>query len=184
MWIMVKTKLPTVVSPPKMSIHWSTPWPNKSIAESQKLHSEKALKLNFQNPIYEYDEKDDTHFILPFGSVPNFARARAIIYKDEKIRVFPHEFSEISKESMRLYIQEKAIKLQFSERVASVWKDQKLSKGKNIIFDAALLDGCDDYEAMMVALGQGPSEIPPPIGWWKLREEYASQFCYEEEMVG
>jgi len=30
MWIMLTAKLPTVVSPPKLSIHWSIPWPYES----------------------------------------------------------------------------------------------------------------------------------------------------------
>ncbi len=181
MWIMLKEKLPTCPSPPKMSIHWSTSWPNKEIAESQKKQI--STHSLFEEDDLEYDENDEVHFI-GFGKEPNWARARSIFYKDEKIRVFPNEFTELNESNFRFYINEEAIELQYDEKVASVLNDIRMTKGRLMSYEAALVDGCDHYEALMVTLGRDPSEIPPPIGWWKLKEEYASQFCYEKEMVG
>lgn len=38
MWIMLTTKLPTAISPPKMSIFWSVAWPGeRGLAEKHEL---------------------------------------------------------------------------------------------------------------------------------------------------
>lgn len=35
----------------------------------------------------------------------------------------------------------------------------------------------------MVALGEDPTGEFLPVGWWRLKEEFAGVFCYEEEMA-
>jgi hypothetical protein len=94
-WIMPTTKLSTQVSPPKMSIHYSFPWPD------EKAFNEQKKRLHITE-----EEEDDTFFYDPeygFGKEPNWKKARAIFYKGEKVRVFPHEFSVLKPENMASY---------------------------------------------------------------------------------
>ncbi len=50
MWIMLTTKLPTAVSPPKMSIFWSVVWPNKEFAQRQ---AEYALEVEKRRALHQ-----------------------------------------------------------------------------------------------------------------------------------
>ncbi len=48
------------------------------------------------------------------------------------------------------------------------------------------MDGCNDSQARMVALGIDvtvPDPLIPPVGWYKCRREFAEVFCHEEEML-
>lgn len=173
-WVMLTAKLPTSVSPPKMSVHWAIPWPNMSYAAAQ------AKRLG-----EDYDVEAD-RFVdeLCFGFEGNWARARAIFYRGEKLRIFPHEFSVLKPENMRLYVEEGAIELVEDDLVTRYLGDRSLkTRTQHEVYGAALVDGCDHWQAMMVALGEDPfggGEFPP-VGWWRMTKAYADYFCYEEE---
>lgn len=53
------------------------------------------------------------------------------------------------------------------------------------IFDQALIDGCDDSQALLVALGHDITEtLTPfePLGWYKLTlQEAIDAYCYAWE---
>lgn len=168
---MLNCKLPTKASPPKMSIHWTSPYPDKDIAEKQE--KEKLKKLE------DFSYYDETWR----GKEPDFANARGFIYHNDRVRIFPHEFSEVSNKNLQLYLNEGVYKLIHVKALAQLL-DVNLSKEKRVIYEAALLDGCDHYQAMMIALGQDPIDTFPPIGWFKLTEEYANYFCYANEQEG
>jgi len=104
--------------------------------------------------------------------------------KDEKIRVFPHEYSVTDLDNFKMLLKENAYVLIPYSEAGNILMDKYLSKGQRFIFESAQLDGCDDYQAMMVAIGKNPNDTPPPMGWYKLREEYANIFCYAEEQEG
>lgn len=175
MWIMLKVKLPINPSPPKMSIHWGVPWPDlkyhKKIMEQMKYPFNIVMRGNENNEIF--------HSV--FGKEPNWKNAIGIQYKGEKIRIFPHEFCKITKNNFRMYIEENAFELVPTTEAERLFMNRNLSKGQRFIYDAAQIDGCNNYEAMMVAMNRDPTDEPPPIGWYKLREEYANTFCYAEE---
>lgn len=159
MWIMLIKKLPTVVSPPKMSIHWSLPWPMDAKPQKELL----------------------------WGMEPDYANARKIYYKNENIRVFPHEFTEIKTGKLMEYINQGGFELIPGSAPEEELIKRSLKKGQRLIYDAALVDGCTPAQAMMVALGKDPTlEDPelPAIGWYRCVEQYARCFCYEDEMKG
>lgn len=173
-WIMLTTKLSTQVSPPKMSIHYSFPWPEEKAFQSQK----KRLDLK------EEDEDDTFFFDDLWGKEPNWKKARAIFYKGEKIRVFPHEFSVLKSENMASYANGNALELVEDESITKVLGGRTLkTRSQHEVYDAALVDGCNHWEAMMVAFGEEPTGDFPPVGWWRLREDYASIFCRTWEMT-
>lgn len=167
MWIMLIKKLPTVVSPPKMSIHWSVPWPMD--VEKRKSKYWELWKVEI------------------WGCEPDYLGARKIRYKGENIRVWPHEFSEIETPKLMGWINQEAFELISDSVAEEELIEEVLSKGKRKVYDAALVDGCTSAQAMMVAFGKDPTlEDPelPAIGWYKCAEQYARYFCYEDEMKG
>ncbi len=167
-WILLKKKIPVGVSPPKLAIVWSRPWPERVYADQQRQY----LVNN------EIDKRYDTYSNFQ-GEEHDWAGARAIFYKGEKIRVFPDEFSVIS--DFEPY-REEYLWIPDSEMEKSL-VEMRLSKCRREIFDAALIDGCTDVEATIVALGGDPTSnaSPPPVGWWKPNEYISSVFCTVEE---
>lgn len=176
MWIMLTKKLPTVVSPPKLSIFWSIPWPLEVKERNVRARSRESA---FSKML----DKDASLW----GREHDYEGARKILYKDESVRVFPEEFTEIDSKKLMFYIDEGLYELTPNTVAEDELMEEKLTKGKRMIFDAALVDGCTPAQAMLVALGKDPTiESPevPAIGWYKCREEYARYFCYEKEMEG
>jgi hypothetical protein len=185
MWIMLIKKLPTVVSPPKLSIFWAVPW----LADMHKL-SKREEQLQ--------DEFDRSYKM--FG-MPDWDNAVAIFYKGEKIRVFPHEFSKMTRGKMHEYIIGNEGFLTSHELVtadvitaAQKRLDEITDEALKPIRDAALLDGASPEMAMQIAMGvdvlvpdegiEDPDDDCgfPPIGWYRCHEEYAKYFCNPSEM--
>lgn len=187
MWIMLIKKLPTVVSPPKLSIFWAQPW----AGELKKL-SKKEQQL--------MDDFDD---VFPcFGRTPDWDGAVGIYYKGEKIRVFPHEFSKMDRKKMHDYIfgiQGENIhthELVVADVVSSAQKrlEEINDEALKPIRDAALLDGATPEMAFQIAMGvdvlvpDGGIEDPdndcgfPPVGWYRCLPEYAMIYCYPWEL--
>lgn len=67
MWIMLTTKLSTRPSPPKLSIFWSTPWPNEEIVLSQFERHFEYLKETERNK-RGYRNLDETFFLDAKGN--------------------------------------------------------------------------------------------------------------------
>ena len=86
---------------------------------------------------------------------------------------------------MREYIEAGAVDL-IPDNVAENTVIQEVLKGvKKEIYEQALVDGCNENQAMLVALGVDitiPDAEVIPIGWYKFRREYAQIFCYDWEM--
>jgi len=184
MWIMLTTKLPTEVSPPKLSIFWSVPWVDEEMVKSQM---EPAVRINGCTSKKKVPCEKVGELVLgnsPFGLEPDFREARKILYKSESVRVFPHEFSVLKKENLRMYIEES------HELVAgSAAEDEILSEikrgARKDTYDAALIDGATHAQATMVALGKDPTLEDnefPAIGWYRCKREFAQIYCYDNEM--
>jgi len=172
-WIMLRCKLPINPSPPKMSIHWSQLWPDMAIFQRTMQHNEDLRRLCGWG---KFDRDDDLFYDL-YGVVPNFGKARKIIYRGSQIRVFSHECTFIS--DFKKFA--KAYDLIAGDTAGEMLMDRHLTKGQRFIFDAALMDGCDEYQAMLVVMGKEVNDVPAPIGWFRLKESYANYFCYAEE---
>ncbi len=169
-WILLKVKPPCNPSPPKLAIMWSRPWPERNYADEQRMYVEAGA----------IEQLHDTYAsIFPRTEEHDWAGARAIFYKGEKIRVFPDEFSVVS--DFEPY-REEYLWIPDSEMEKSL-VEMRLSKGRREIFDAALIDGCTDVEATIVALGGDPTSnaSPPPVGWWKPSDPISAIFCTVEE---
>lgn len=175
MWIMLREKLPTNPSPPKMSIFWSVPWVDMKHVESQRIQLENGRLEDLGGDIY----------FEVFGfKEARWDQARMIVYKDEQIRVFPHEFSILTIENMKMYL-EKSHELVPTNVAEQDIMDSILRGNRKRIYDAALVDGCTEYEARLMTIGvdvsSGHFEIPA-IGWYKINPEYGCVFCTEKEL--
>ena len=177
MWIMLTTKLPTNPSPPKMSIFWSESWPNTEYARRQKEQVEKGVLRNFGEDCYFSD-------LVRCGKEPRWDQARKIVYKDQQIRVVPHEFSELTTKKMKLYLDGSHELIPGNVAEQDIM-DSLLRGSKKRVYEAALVEGCTKYEARLMALGvdisEGHYEIPA-IGWYRIRPEYGLVFCSEKEL--
>jgi hypothetical protein len=181
MWIMMRQKLPCEASPPKLSIFWSTPWPNEEYARSQAEENDDG-ELEFVPP-----EKTFALSNSPFGGLEhNWNGARRIRFDDKDLRVFPNEFTVIPSERLLFYI-ENGVYEMVAEGVASDILAQDMVEGeKKVLWEHALVDGCTDAQARLVAMGVDitlPDPIVPPTGWYRCHPAYASHFCHEEEMT-
>ncbi len=226
MWIMLRTKLPTEVSPPKMSLFWSVlwpgPWDDSMLGKIDRSGfgigaydpeettdkrvkgrlTKRQLESFDYRPLSEEELKKEVFLDKNgFGFVPNWARARKIHYKETDIRIFPHEFSDIDNEKMQFYLNENAFEIvpnSVAENTLIYGSDGRTVEDRpkfiseypqseqRLIYEAALIDGCTHAQALIVAFGGDPSDevsTIPPIGWYKLKPEYASVFCYDWEMT-
>jgi len=207
---MLIKKLPTEVSPPKLSIHWSTPWPNETYAERQILdniddelghYGQRAIYKSMgrrKRKIEDIQENAIENFkkipllVDPagWGFEPNWAGAVKIHYKGEDIRVFPHEFSQMDLAKMTMYIlgehnEDPSHLLQTDTEVGIDIQEFMLDMDMRDIRDAALLDGCSMQAATLVAIGQDVTDELThfePIGWYRCRPEYAQIYCHDWEM--
>ena len=192
MWIILIKKLPTNPSPPKMSIFWSLPWPDTKMIEKQKMQLTDPLKRKKSYSdiprtltVLEEEGLDSNIYFDYFGFMgPQWNGARRINYKGKQIRIFPHEFTELVLENMKLYLEDSHELVPGSVAEEDIM-DSILRGVKRKIYDAALVDGCAEYEARLMAMGVDVSsdhyEIPA-IGWYRIKPEYGNIFCYKEEM--
>lgn len=200
MWIMIIKELPTIISPPKLSIFWSTP----SLLEEKVLKQFNQyieIDKNFyydgqgnmldnkslKQKIIAYMKTQNLFFYDNFGKVPNEALVRSIQYKDKNIRVYGHEYSILKHDEMALYI---GI---FDPNVAShdlipetvldtVLFNNVLNGIMKDYYEAALLDGCSHEMAIAVTFGVDINNTYtglvsfPPIGWYRCREKFVKLF--------
>jgi len=200
MWIMLRRKPPTRPSPPKLSFHWSEPWldgrhSDADLAVKKLLNHVESTDPDGRLGGAEYRELMRKHkvqvntgyspannaFLDFWGQLcPDWSEARAIIFMGEQIRVFPHEY-ELN-HSMKEYIEAGA--LIFHEYPEVTHALDVLSPAKKMIFEQALLDGCNEMQAQLVSMGKDPflAEFPP-TGWYEMHPEYASAFCRPYEMT-
>lgn len=201
-WIMLIKKLPTASSPPKLSIFWSTPWPYEPAVAHWNALREEIVKDRFDGDPTgvedrvaratreAFDESPYGEFGLPGGVNPDMLNARAIRFDGEKIRVWPHEFSVLPPDRMRYYVVDSgAYRLEPEDvtegsPLVKLMRDVTLDTDQRFVRDAAMVDGCTEEQALLVALGEEilePSEFAP-LGWYKLTDQRAiDTYCDEDE---
>lgn len=200
MWILLTTKLPTEPSPPKLSIFWSTAWPDEgTISEMQirkvavevldvPLKKRAALRKDVKEAAKKYiNEHEFIYDNYGFGKEPIFEHARRIHYKDTDIRVLPGEYKVQTAELMKEYIfNDNPSHELVADTVADESIIEQILDGvTRPIYEAALLDGANEAQAMQVAMGNDitmPDSEFPPIGWYKCHPSYAVEFCHPWEM--
>jgi len=53
-----------------------------------------------------------------------------------------------------------------------------------VLYEAALTEGADHAQAMMLAMGKTPELLDTdisPLGWYRAPQDMANAFCYAEE---
>jgi hypothetical protein len=223
MWIIITKKLNTPVSPPKLSIFWSTPYVDAAKAAKQaetwkryntnapRYHGGKRsrkqlspdeleLELEADRAWAEFAAEEDYFWSqdlnpsAPFpGKEHNETLARGIVYRGARIRVYKDEYNVLTLDRMKLYIfgvlgGDHSHELMTDPTAVA---DDILIKGvldgeTRPIYEAALVDGCNDAQAVAVALGQDitiPDAEFVPLGWYKCLPHYAEIYCHDWEMV-
>jgi hypothetical protein len=194
MWIILIKKLPTKPSPPKMSIFWSTPWPDDHYAKEQRELFEKSKE---RSPDYEYyidafgSTPETATFYSHFGKDPNWIGARKIHFAGSDIRVFPHEFTVLKPENMRFYVFGDHYSEASHEFVSEETATDQMVKGilegdDRFVYDAALVDGCNPAQAMATAMGMDitiPDSEFAPLGWYRAKPEVLEIFCHPWEAI-
>ena len=192
---MLIKKLPVDPSPPKLSFHWAVPWVNKERMEEQLIRIASELNKRYRicqskkmtvaeatkvmKKYYHEEESEPDYYTNSLGNEHNEAKALAIFYKDEKIKVWASECNPNA--HMSLYFEEGLLELVPFE---STKHEVKIFSGvKKEIYDAALLDGCNKYQAELVATGKDPYNAElVPVGWYRMTRECAEIYCDEHEM--
>ena len=131
-----------------------------------------------------------THVPGVMGVEPNWNGAVRVCVAGVDIRVFPHEISKPSSENMHLYVLGDGTEESTHELVAGSAAEEKLLeevlKGEaRFVYDAALVDGCTQAQAMQTALGneiETPDADFPPIGWYRPKWWVLETFCRESEL--
>lgn len=167
-WIMIKGNLQAGFPPP-LSIHWSHPWP---------MRRETAI-----NQMRRGDCEGAMVFLGIGGRDPNAMTARKVMFNNDQVRLFDHEFIFVSAESMAMYTMGVN-----DEEPSHVLREGGLAE-KNLIieilegekrmqYDAALLDGCTDPQAFRVAMGLDVLDAVefPPIGWYECGQQFIEYF--------
>lgn len=192
-WIMIVKRPTCECSPPKLSIHWSVPWPNESFARMQVLNLESTCDaFPGLNDGVEFDQDEPMLYDPIFGKAqPNWMGARRIRFMGRDVRIFPHEFSKLPLDRMRMYVlgyEDCEGSHTFvagdsaGETLLATIKDTE----QKFVYDAALLDGCTPEQATIVALGGDITDEEltfPPIGWYQVKPEFGLVYCSEEELA-
>jgi hypothetical protein len=121
------------------------------------------------------------------------ALARRINYQGQDLRVLPHEFSEQDAETMRLFVygveddeHDTASHVLMSGNISEDILVKGVLDGETRpIYEAALIDGANEAQAMNTALGVDitlPDAHFPPVGWYRPRLPYAEIFCEDWEL--
>jgi hypothetical protein len=208
-WIMLTKKLPTDPSPPKLSLHWATPWPVESRAKVidnlrliQDFNEGKGEQIPVSQATAAYEDlngidpgsnPNDEYFFDMWGKVPNPVKAWRINYKETDIRVWAHECKVQDGPSMQMWVFGMEGEHIPSHELVTVGnaKDAMLLRAAletdlQGIYDAAMIDGCTPEMAQMVALGHPVDDETvdfPPIGWYRAKHEFAVYYCHSHELT-
>ena len=200
-WVLLTKKLPTEISPPKLSVHFAIPWINtdwvREIYSRLSHISDEYLDLHFREyPMMncsKYDEnvslyskikaleKCPKEFDDMWGHTDNPVYDIGILYKGEKIRVHVHEYNVIKPKFLK-EVFPGAYDFIPSSEIEDSFNSIKLSKEKKVMYEEALVDGCTEYQAMQIVYGRAVQDFPAPVGWYKPKLEYARVFCRDWEM--
>ena len=142
------------------------------------------------NDVYEFVEDNDFDLIERVSDSDGWMRpydyrrikgAMQIKFAGENIRVFPEEFTDVKLESMKKYMEI------FTFHPTDLWNGlgtKPTDPDEKFIFEAALLDGCTEYQANNIVNGgniESVDDFPAPLGWYECPLEYGLMFGKSEE---
>lgn len=141
--------------------------------------------------VYEFVEDNDWDLLEEFPEDKyGFAKscdyrrlkgAMQIKFAGENIRVFPEEFTDVKLKSMKEYTEI------FTFHPTDLWNGlgtKPTDPDEKFIFEAALLDGCDEYQANNIVSGgdiDSVDDFPPPLGWYECPMELGFYLGKTEE---
>ena len=141
--------------------------------------------------VYSFVEDNDDSLLEPLSESSGFGRpndyrrlkgAMQIKFAGENIRVFPEEFSDISLAKMKEYMKF------YKFHPMDLWNGlgvKPTDPDEKFIFEAALLDGCTEYQANNIINGgdiNSVDDFPAPLGWYECPMEYGLVFFSEDDM--
>ena len=181
-WIILTSKLPTEASPPKLTIHYSTPWVNEKFHLDQvRKHSDITLGEYLNGETIEWDETD-SHVMATFGREQNESGARAILWDGRALKVFPSEYNIMDSETFNLAI----LGIDGSPSHYARFYTSKPDNYDSIL-DQESLD-CDYYKAINVASIMStkgtinPMNIRPAM-WWDMHYQYKKFYIRQEAEI-
>ena len=201
-WVMILNKLPIENPPLAMSIFFAIPWAMeipfeweevkinkiKSVRRALwKFHGyERAVVNTMSNEeVFKLNEKFKINLDLIDGifydrfqfDADRRLGALQIRYEGQQIRVFPEEYSVIKKEHMQIYTSFCIFHEVLSD-FSDFWQKPK-NPDEKFIYEAALIDGCNNFQATNLLNGKNADEIddfPPPNGWYEVPKKYREYF--------
>ena len=207
-WVFLVDKLPTEVAPPAMSLHYAVPWPMENKHEDKSFQktckklrallqrcsfvNEQALKETDASALWDFVADNDPELLVRVhedtrspAALENrrMKGAMQIKFAGENIRGFPEEFSDITPERMREYLDF------YIFHETDLWNGLGLKPkdpDEKSIYEALLLDGCDAYQANNILNGgdfDSIDDFPAPLGWYECPKEYGLNFKSEEELT-
>ena len=201
-WVMITTRLPVKDPPPFMSIFFAVPWPMDIPTSWQKIKQDKIEDVKkVLYTLYDYSKEDINlmsddeiinlnkehridHSLINGNYYNQFQfeverrlNAMQIRYNGQQIRIFSNEYSDIKKENMALYA-ETFIFHEVLSDFSDLWEKPK-DPDEKFIYEAALLDGCNNFQASNILNGKTAEEVddfPVPNGWYEVPEIYRAFF--------
>ena len=199
MWIMINRIVPVQEKfrPEFMGIYWGVPWIDAKqiqktfiqwyikdlimdlrdarqeleiklpVSTFETIHVESTWPEEFKDKFKEFVHS--TVLSDHFGLAPNPSMAMRIIVNNEPVKIWAHEYSTVTTDNMKLYLNEGLYELKPSSVSEESTIQFMLDDITKPVYEAALVDGCTDAEAMLMAMGVDVSEkyLIPPIGWYK-----------------
>lgn len=196
MWIMLINKLPTQPSPPKLSIFWANPYhfDDSRIQQQFKEYVSREIDTDYPEKIEGRRKKELWNSYLKcdklpdqFGWCDNLAKRLSIIYKDTQLVVKSNEYTVQTPEKLKIFLTESPCSHELVSSIADGVSKNKgdLNKDERLFYESALLDGCNEQQALLTALGVDITQEMvefPPIGWYRCKKEYAKIYCDDWEM--
>lgn len=156
---------------PVGSVHWAVPSTIARYARRQK-----KIAASYGEELTPEDIYAPSALA---GAEPNWLGAMSIQWDGAEVRLFPHEAHPMNRKGLGALLHSEAYELVPGDVAAGKLVQSALDGETRPIYEAALIDGCTENLALAVALGHNvldTSDVPYPMGWYRLREPYASVF--------
>jgi len=209
-WILVNQQIPVQEEyrPQFMGIYWAVWWIEgehvkkefiKYLRLDEEFDARTVSKIKsipsaeFQNPYQipnslgdEFKESFQRFKSMdlsahPLGLSPNPSKAVRVMVNGEAVKLWPHEYSMLEADKMLEFINEGLYELQSGDVAEETVQEYVIKGIAKEIYEAAILDGCSDFEAKLVAIGVDVSSAYqiPPVGWYK----YVGPECFESMRI-
>lgn len=169
-WIIIINEVPVGdPRPEKWGIYWALPYDEgKEAVERQR------------DKFYLEQGNDALKFFDHFGFEANLALSRSVIIDGREVVIRSDEYNLLTAENMDLYVNGP---IEDQSLASHVFVPSNLSGDQVIdfvvdldyryVYESALLDGCSENQAKLMALGYDLSAVMfPAVGWYKIKDSY------------